>query len=241
MTPGSRAADILGLLVARGDDDSMLDGLCGVCARSTGASVALALLTAGDAAWGVVAASDRVAGAMAESQCSLGEGPCVDASRERRPVLQPDVLATGGARWPAFTAEAAAAGVRAVFALPLQVGAISVGSLGLYRHVAGGLTDAELAEALVVADAATLILLHLQDGGGDLPRMLTQPYDDRAETHQASGMISVQLGVGMSEALVRLRAHAYAGSRAVSDVAADVVARRIRFDHSETGYTGDTG
>jgi hypothetical protein len=43
-------------------------------------------------------------------------------------------------------------------------------------------------------------------------------------------MISVQLGVSLAEALVRLRAHAYAEGRLIAEVAADVVARRLRFD-----------
>jgi hypothetical protein len=47
---------------------------------------------------------------------------------------------------------------------------------------------------------------------------------------QASGMISIQLGVGVDEALVRLRAHAYAHDRRITDVARDVIARRLRFD-----------
>ncbi|MFD0630267.1 ANTAR domain-containing protein [Catenulispora yoronensis] len=55
----------------------------------------------------------------------------------------------------------------------------------------------------------------------------------RAEVHQATGMISVQLGVSLAEALVRLRAHAWAADRLLADVAADVVARRLRFDEPE--------
>ncbi len=43
-------------------------------------------------------------------------------------------------------------------------------------------------------------------------------------------MISVQLGVNLAEALVRLRAHAYADGRPIAEVAADVVTRRLRFD-----------
>jgi hypothetical protein len=48
--------------------------------------------------------------------------------------------------------------------------------------------------------------------------------------HQASGMIAVQLGVGVGEALVRLRAYAFANDRRLTEVAADVVGRRLRFD-----------
>ena len=42
-------------------------------------------------------------------------------------------------------------------------------------------------------------------------------------------MISAQLGVSLAEALVRLRARAFAEDRLVAEVAADVVARRLRF------------
>ena len=44
-------------------------------------------------------------------------------------------------------------------------------------------------------------------------------------------MIIVQLGVTAAVALVRLRAYAYAHDRRLRDVAADVVARRLRFHH----------
>ena len=63
-----------------------------------------------------------------------------------------------------------------------------------------------------------------------LPPGWMQPATYRAEVHQASGMISVQLNVSLAEALVRLRAHAYAQERPIAEVAADVVARRLRFE-----------
>ncbi|WP_425315361.1 ANTAR domain-containing protein [Streptomyces viridochromogenes] len=43
------------------------------------------------------------------------------------------------------------------------------------------------------------------------------------------GVLTVQLGVGVDEAFVRLRAYAYVQGRRLADVAADVVARRLRF------------
>ncbi len=48
-------------------------------------------------------------------------------------------------------------------------------------------------------------------------------------------MLSVQLGVDLSEALLRLRAYAWSRERPISDVAADVVARRLRLDDSRDG------
>jgi len=50
----------------------------------------------------------------------------------------------------------------------------------------------------------------------------------RAEVHQASGMVAVQLGMEVADAEARLRAHAYAVNRSVVDVARDVVRRRLR-------------
>jgi hypothetical protein len=127
-------------------------------------------------------------------------------------------------------------GVRAAFAFPLRLGAISVGVLTAHRAEPGPLTDDQLADALILADAVMLFLLHRQNtalpSSSAPPQSVQagweQPETYRAEVHQATGMVSVQLGVPLAEALVRLRAHAYGNGRPISEVAADVVARRLR-------------
>ena len=43
-------------------------------------------------------------------------------------------------------------------------------------------------------------------------------------------MVSVQLGVGVGEALARLRARAFANDTPVTALAAEVIARRLRFE-----------
>src|SRR6266852_4678970 len=50
----------------------------------------------------------------------------------------------------------------------------------------------------------------------------------RAEIDQATGMLTEQLGVGIAEAFIRLRAYAYAHDRRLGDLARDIVARRVR-------------
>jgi len=59
----------------------------------------------------------------------------------------------------------------------------------------------------------------------------------RAEIDQATGMLTVQLGVPAAEAFARLRAYAYARDRRLADVAGDIVARRLRLhrDQSQDG------
>ncbi|HYS41343.1 MAG TPA: ANTAR domain-containing protein, partial [Pseudonocardiaceae bacterium] len=49
------------------------------------------------------------------------------------------------------------------------------------------------------------------------------------QVHQATGMIAMQLDLTMEDAFVRLRAMAFAGQRPLAELAADVVARRVRF------------
>jgi hypothetical protein len=48
-------------------------------------------------------------------------------------------------------------------------------------------------------------------------------------------MISAQLAVRQGEALIRMRAYAFSHRRALAEVAADVVARRLRFDEYPDG------
>jgi hypothetical protein len=40
-------------------------------------------------------------------------------------------------------------------------------------------------------------------------------------------MVTVQLKVDLTEAMVRIRAYAYANQRSLTDVAADIVSRKI--------------
>jgi len=231
-----RVAEILSTLAYDGGPDSLPAQLCTACLAALPVSgVGAALMTADGPSGVVLAATDERARELEELQFALGEGPCVEASGGGRPVLEPDLVAAGSPRWPRFGAAAIEAGVGAVFAFPLRVGAIRVGVLDLYRDAPGSLTTPDLGEALAFADAATVVVLHLQDHDGDdgAGSPLTGPIDRRAEVHQATGMITIQLGISLVEALLRLRAHAYASGRTVSAVAADVVSRRMRFDGGE--------
>jgi hypothetical protein len=178
-------------------------------------------------------ASDPVAAEVEELTLTVGEGPGVDALAGG-PALIADLIAADClARWPVFAPAALHAGVRAVFALPLQVGGIRLGVLDLYRAEPGELDREQLADALVLADTACALLLDAAPRrdrprpDGAWPEQASSPHP---EVHQATGMITVQLGVSVAVALIRLRAYAYAHDRRLRDVAADVVARRLRFD-----------
>jgi hypothetical protein len=178
-----------------------------------------------------VYASDPTAAELEELTLTLGEGPGVDAVTGG-PALAEDLnSARCAARWPAFAPAAVDAGAAAVFALPLHVGGIRLGVMDLYRARPGPLDHDQLADALLLADTACALLLEPMVGErppshGREPE-LTGPL--HPEVHQATGMMIVQLGVSAAVALVRLRAYAYSHERRLRDVAADVVARRLRF------------
>lgn len=206
--------------------------LCARCADDldvTGVGMAL-MSQAGHE--GVIGATDGTARTMEELQHTLGEGPCLDSSAKGRPVLQPNLVRTAPARWPGFGPAVIDAGVAAIFAFPLQVGGIRLGVLDLYRDRPGGLDPDQLGDALTYADAAGVLLLHLQHQMGPdtgLHPQLIDPLDYRPEVHQATGMVSVQAAVGLAEALLLLRARAFSAERSILDIARDVVGRRTRF------------
>ena len=237
-----RVAEILAGIVddAAAAATSLPDRLVRACTEALPVTgVGLALMTdAGPA--GTVAATDGVAVTMEELQYTLGEGPCIDSSHSGRPVLQPDLAESGPVRWPLFAAGALDAGIRAIFALPLRVGAIRLGVLDLYRDVPGSLTESELAEALHFADAATAILLHLQamDAAGSGAGLISV-IEDRAEVHQATGVVAVQADVTHAQALVLLRARAFASERPILDLAHDVLTGAVHFTNDEDGLINE--
>jgi hypothetical protein len=230
--PGERRLRILSRLVGDGTAELETKRLCEVAAETTGMSGAGIMLMSGDVPGGSLCTSDSVSALIEDLQFALGEGPCVDAYHQDHAVLEPDLMRPAAVRWVAFSGPAVDAGVRAVFGFPLQVGAIRLGALDLYRDLAGPLTDDQHSDALVMADVAAQTILSLQANAppGKLAAELEAGADFHFVVHQASGMVAAQLGVSVGQALIRLKAHAFGNDRALTEVAQDVVARALRFD-----------
>jgi hypothetical protein len=206
--------------------------LCAAATRALSAAGAAVALMAEDGQRGATVASDPASERIEELQSQLGEGPGTEAFATRRPVLVPDLVGDAVARWPVYTPAAGDFGVRAVFAFPLQVGAARLGVLEVYRIRPGQLSPGELRHALMFAEVALTTLLDGQDNAspGMAADGLAGAVEHRAELFQAQGMAMVQLGVSLADALALMRAHAYTQNRRLGEVAADIVARRLRFD-----------
>jgi hypothetical protein len=234
-----RRAHVLALVAAEpsvpGDPQGTAGGLRRLCIAAVKAlpmSGAGLSLMSEDGVRGVAAASDSASERIDELQFTLGEGPCMDAFTSRRPVLEPDLDGGGKSRWPIYSAAVHAEGVRAAFAFPLQLGAARLGVLDFYRVAKGSLTAEELAQALTFADVATSMLLDGQElaAEGAAADGLAEVLEYRLELYQAQGMVMVQMGVSLVEALAILRAYAYSRERDLGDVARDVVTRGLRLD-----------
>lgn len=199
------------------------------CAQAARAGAALSISSARGAPEPVFATDTR-SDELEELQATLGQGPCLEALTGNGPVLAENLAdARALACWPELAPVALTRGVAAIFAIPVSSGAARVGVLSLYREPAGGLSADELGMVLLYADA--VLMLALDGRGGLAPgavELVGRGFTERrAEVHQAAGMISVQLGVPIIDALAALRARAYAEARPIRQVAADVVARRL--------------
>jgi hypothetical protein len=218
---------------ARSDDGKVtslsLPELCAVCAEVTSmrASIVLVVQSQAQAA---VATSDGLA-PVEELQFTLGEGPGVDAFDQGHAVLVEDLDAVA-ARWLEFTPAARSLGVGAVFAFPLQLGAIRTGVLSLYADGALRLGDGRADELALLAGLVTDAVLAMQSDvvAGDLAWSLSNAARHRAVVHQATGMVAMQLGCPARDAFARLRARAFVDGVGVDEVAKQVVERTLRFE-----------
>ncbi|GKQ35752.1 GAF and ANTAR domain-containing protein [Streptomyces sp. A012304] len=229
-----RVADVIAREVRGVEPGDVPERLCAAAVRLlpvSGASVSLC----GEGMPVPLSASGTRAAYLMEVQATLGDGPCVRAAETGTPVFACDLTAGQDvSRWPVYAQEAAAAGIGAVYALPLGDAAMCVGTLDLYRDAPGELADDEVRTAHLVADVLTAALVALPRGeeagrrGDGL--WLSPLATDHDEVYQAIGMVMAQRGVASDEALSLLRAHAFAHGRTVLDVAHEVVSRRTRFD-----------
>ena len=140
------------LAIARdlGDDRVLAEQICRACVAGLDIDgAAISVLTASTLRE-TLCASDATAELLEDLQFSLGEGACIEAAATGRPVLVPDLNDPAQtSRWPIYAAAVVEqAGVGAVFALPLQWGAINLGVLDLYRRAPGSLSRTQLRDAL---------------------------------------------------------------------------------------------
>jgi hypothetical protein len=218
------------------------DRLCQACVELLDVDGAAISVVFDGVTEGTFGSSSELSRRIDELQYTFGEGPCLDAVRHGQPILVDHLGHAADQRWPAFSADALDSGVEAVFAFPVKLAASTFGALALFRTSIGPLSELSLSGARWAAELAALPLIDLANEDAD--KEGTHPGNDgwdqlsslgRIEIYQATGMVMAQLDVGSAEALVRIRAYAFAHDRTASEVAWDITERRMRFDPEDWG------
>lgn len=227
------------LIAAVGDRRGLeaADQLCLACVVLFDVDAAAISVVYDGANMGTIGVSGPSARRYDELQFTFGEGPCLDAVERRAPVVAADLAHRDELRWPAFRPALVAQAIRSVYTAPVVVAGEYVGALDLFRTLPGDWHADTSAGAMVAAQLATLPFMDLL--ADDSVAAITDPTSDtwaelsqfaRAEVSQATGMLVAQLDVTPAQALVRLRAHAYATGRSATEVARDIIEHRLRLD-----------
>jgi len=249
MSAQERLRDALGAsLAGSGGPLAAATRLCQACVELLPVDGASISLTLDGTNRGTFGSSSPLSRHLDELQFTFGEGPCLDAAHSNAPVLVGDLHDPADSRWPAFTDAVLDSGVSSVFALPVRLSAQPVGALDLFRTAAGPLGEDALDGGLLAAELAAAPLLDLLAGHTDW-EAAGQPDDgwlqlaslERLEVYQATGMIMAALDVDATEALVRLRAHAFAVDLTAGQVAWQIVERVVSLDSGDWQDRGESG
>jgi GAF domain-containing protein len=152
------------------------------------------------------------------------EGPCLEAYRAARPVINADLRAAG-ARWPRFAPRATAAGFRSVHAFPLRLRSEVIGVLNVFGSQVGVLDEADVQIVQAVADVATIGLLQERTirRSEVLTEQLQGALNSRIVIEQAKGVVAQAYGLSVDDAFARMRGYARRTNRRLSELAHAIV------------------
>ena len=155
-------------------------------------------------------------------------GPCLDCHRAGAPILVPDIAAQR-ARWPEFVDVALRVGYRSAYALPMRVGAQTIGALNVFDEDVDAVTTELLRLGQALADVATVAIIQQRaiQNGEELAAQLQTALNSRVAIEQAKGLLAGRLGLDMPAAFTLLRAYARATQQLLSAVAQALVTERL--------------
>ncbi|RHA44101.1 GAF and ANTAR domain-containing protein [Cellulomonas rhizosphaerae] len=224
------------------------DRLCRACVDVLGVDGASISVADGITTQGTFGSSGELSRRLDEYQFTFGEGPCLDAVRGGVPVIAADLSSTTEDRWPAFRDAVLTAGICAVFALPVGLQARPFGALDLFNRTRGELTDRALSGGLVAAELAAAPLLKMMGSAREMADSAEGELGwdqlaslERVEVYQATGMVIAALNVSPDDALIRLRAYAYAHGLTASEAAWRVLDREANLHDDGWGSGGRAG
>jgi len=178
----------------------------------------------------LVASSEERMRLLELFEIQSAQGPCLDAFGSGQAVQASG--AESRTRWPVFAPRASAAGFGALCAVPLRAHAEIVGALNLFRGGDQPFSDAELEIARAMAQVATIALIQERAirERSLLAGQLQAALRSRIVIEQAKGMLAEHLSTTIDEAFQLLNKYAHDHNRRLTEVARDVVDRKIPHD-----------
>jgi GAF domain-containing protein len=158
-------------------------------------------------------------------QLQTREGPCMDAFRTGRAVINVDLVSAGD-QWPRFAPRALAAGFRSVHAFPLRLRHQRLGALNVFGRIEGGnFSDGDVEILQALADVATIGLLQERaiHRSELLSEQLQAALNRRIVIEQAKGAVAQARGIAVDEAFALIRDYAKAHHRSLTGVATEIL------------------
>jgi transcriptional regulator with GAF, ATPase, and Fis domain len=204
-----------------------LHGLSVDSAEIIGAEAASVMLANTRGQLRLVASSEERMRLVELFEIQSAQGPCLDAFGTGHTVQANAVESS--IRWPVFARRASEAGFRAICAVPMRARTDTIGALNLFRGNDEPFSDADLEIARAMAQVATIALIQERAirERSMLAEQLQAALRTRVVIEQAKGMLAEYLSTTVDEAFGLLRKYARDHNRGLTDVARDVVERKL--------------
>ena len=161
-------------------------------------------------------------------QYKLGEGPCLSAWAEQRPIIIQDTEEE--VRWPRWTAAVADTPVRSVLSAPLTTRGRQIGALKVYSPLPLAFDDNAVFLIERLASPAAVLLGHLRDRevAHRMSKELAEALANRDMILKVQGILIERMNLNSQEALEVLLARSRGESTPLHDVALDILQKATR-------------
>jgi transcriptional regulator with GAF, ATPase, and Fis domain len=178
----------------------------------------------------LVASSEERMRILELFEIQSAQGPCLDAFGTGQAVQASG--AESRSRWPVFAPRASEAGFRVMCAVPMRARTDTIGALNLFRGRDEPFSDAELEIARAMAQVATIALIQERAirERSLLAGQLQTALRSRVVIEQAKGMLAEHLSTTVDESFQLLNKYARDHNRRLTDVARDIVDRKLSHD-----------
>ena len=163
-----------------------------------------------------VTSTDPRLKATVDGQLSGGDGPTLVAVAERGSILIDDTVADG--RWPRWSSQVGALGIRSALVIPLRTVTSVVGALNLYSTAPNGFDRSDVEVAHLLAQHAAVALATARE-----EETLNRAVDARMLVGQAQGILMQRHGIGAEQAFAVLRRYSQEHNVKLQQVARTLV------------------